>query len=286
MRRNLLMLALPLAVGLSACGGGAPTRAAFAFKADAGCAPMGLGGLEGITKPADHPQLATGAGTLLRAVDAQLTQLRTLDQPGGDAKVQVEGLMGAMGSLSQSTRALQQGASAKDDAAVSRALNDTTSRYQDASSKATEIGMTSCVLGMKSTVDQLSVGSKEIVKSSYLTKGDALCDAAGKKLEALPEPSSSKGLPAVGRYFDLGLPILTKLVVDLKALTPPPGDEATVADIIAAQDAGIAKIKEFRDAAIANDARKVLALEKEFDSSLSLADAKLVSYGFKTCGNI
>ena len=282
MRRTLL--ALPLAIGLSACGG-APTRAAFASKADAGCAPAG-GGLAGTIKPADHPQLATGAGNLLRAVDTQLDQLRNLDQPGGDAKVQVEGLMGSLGSLSQSTRALEQGATTKDDAAVSRALNDTTSRYQDASSKATEIGLTSCVLGMKPAVDQLSAGSKEILKSSYLTKGDALCGAAGKKLEALPEPSSSKGLPSAGRYFDLGLPIITKLVVDIKALTPPPGDEAMVADIIAAQDAGIAKIKEFRDAAIANDARKVLALEKEFESSLNLADAKLVSYGFKTCGNI
>ncbi len=90
----------------------------------------------------------------------------------------------------------------------------------------------------------------------------------------------------MGRYFDLGLPILTKMLVDLKALTPPPGDEAAVADIMTAQDAGIAKIKEFRDAALANDARKLLALEKEFESSLKLADAKLTSYGFKTCGDV
>ncbi|HEV8116590.1 MAG TPA: hypothetical protein VGP53_10155, partial [Acidimicrobiales bacterium] len=88
MRRTLLLLALPLTVGLSACGGGAPSRAAFASKADAGCAPAG-GGLAGTIKPADHPQLATGAGNLLQAVDTQLDQLRTLDQPGGDAIVQV-----------------------------------------------------------------------------------------------------------------------------------------------------------------------------------------------------
>jgi len=285
MRRTLLLLALPLAAGLSACGGGAPSRAAFAAKADAGCGTAG-GGLAGTVKPADHPQLATGAGNLLRAVDAQLDQLRTLDQPGGDAKVQVEGLMGAMGSLSQSTRALQSGAIAKDDAAVNRALNDSTSRYQDASSKATEIGLTSCVLGMKPAVDQLSAGSKEILKVSYLAKGDAICEAASKKLQAIPEPTQARGLPSVGRFFDAGLPILTKLGADLRALPPPPGDEATVAEIMVAQDAALGKIKEFRDAAAANDARKVLALEDEFESSLSLADAKLVSYGFKTCGDI
>lgn len=283
MRRSLFLLAVPLAVGLSACGAGGPSRASFASKADAGCAPAGVG-LAGVAKPADHPQLATGAGTLLRAVDVQLDQLRTLEAPAGGAKAQVEGLLAAMGSLSQSTKALQQGAGAKDDAAVGRAVTDTGARYQDASSKATELGMASCVLGMKPAVDQLTSGSKEILKASYLVKGDALCDTANQKLDAIPDPAKPKDLPAVGRVFDKGIPTLDKLVADMKALPPPPGEEAAVADIMAAQEGALAKIKEFRDAAATNNARKVLALEKDFESTLTLADAKLIAYGFKSCG--
>ncbi len=38
-------------------------------------------------------------------------------------------------------------------------------------------------------------------------------------------------------------------------------------------------------AAVTNDARKVLALENDFESILDLADAMLIAYGFKSCGS-
>lgn len=77
MRRSLLLLTVPLAAGLSGCGG-APSLAAFTSEADAACDPA-IKGLAGSVKP------------------AELDQLRTLDSPGGATKVQIKELLSSMG---------------------------------------------------------------------------------------------------------------------------------------------------------------------------------------------
>lgn len=285
MHRSPFLLIVPLAAVLGGCGAGAPSVAEFAADADAGCGPAGAE-LARVAKPGDHAQLATGAGILLQTVRGQVDQLRTQKSPGGAAKVQVEELVGSMESLTSSTRALQQGAGAKDDAAVARASTDTSARYQDASTKATALGLTACVTGMKPAVDQLTTGTRELLKVSYQAKGDAICDIAGTKIEALPEPPARpKNLTPVVQYFDKIIPILGTMVGDLKALPAPPGDEAVVAETMGAQDSALAKMREFRDASAANDFRRILALEKDVGASFELADAKFISYGFKNCGS-
>lgn len=283
MRRSFLLLTIPLAAGLSACGVG-PSKAAFASRADAACDP-GNKSLAAGFKPADQPQLATAAGTLKTAVDGQLGQLRALEQPGGKTKVQIEALWSSMASLSQSTGALQQAASNKDDGAAAKAMNDTSARYQDGSAKATALGLTSCMIGMKPAVDQLSDGAKAIIKTSYIAKGEGICTEVRKVLTAIPQPSG-KNLPAAARYLDRFVVTIEKLSGDLKAIPAPPGDEAVVAEMIGAQDASLAKFEELRDAALAKDAPKVISLEKEVNDLATLANAKLITYGLKTCGTL
>lgn len=164
-------------------------------------------------------------------------------------------------------------------------MTDTAARFQEGSTKATALGLTTCTTGMKPAVDQLSSGAKDVLKASYLAKVDGICDVTERAVDALPDPDKLKGVVAAGRWFDKFIPVIEKMVADLKALPAPPGDEVIVAEIMAAQDGALAKLKEFRSAAVANDARKVLILEEEVGSTQTLADAKMVSYGLKSCGD-
>jgi hypothetical protein len=66
----------------------------------------------------------------------------------------------------------------------------------------------------------------------------------------------------------------------------PPGDEATINEIVAAMDASVPKVKEVSAAAKANNARLVGALFEELDVSDTQINAKLDAYGLKVCGSL
>jgi hypothetical protein len=121
------------------------------------------------------------------------------------------------------------------------------------------------------------------VKSSYVTKSEALCRDAYRKSDALAAPGSS--LASVGRYLDSIVGLSTKLAADIKALPAPPGDEGTVGDFLAAMDTMNAKIKEMSAAAKSNNARLLGALSDEADVANTALNAKLDAYGLKTCGS-
>jgi hypothetical protein len=74
-------------------------------------------------------------------------------------------------------------------------------------------------------------------------------------------------------------------VTDLRALVPPPGDEATIADMLSAEEKVNAKIGELRDASAANDRSRALAVSQELDVLGTAADAKVDAYGLAVCGS-
>lgn len=255
---------------------------AFLAEADAICDASNRT-LTAPAEPAARPELAAAAARVTTGVDTQLTQLREQKTPGGESAKQITAFWETMAAVSQSTGALQRSAAGTDDAAAAKASADTKARYQESSSQATVLGFTSCSVGMKPAMDQLGTGTKAVIKASYLAKGDAICDTAEKALDAVPAPST-KSLVAVGRALDKVVALIEKAVNDLKALPAPPGDEAVVAELNGAQAAAVTLFKNYRNAAVANDAQKVLAMSDEFDRVNTAADDKMRAYGFKACG--
>jgi len=282
-RFTLLIPAVALATALTACGDSGPSKSAFTTKADTSCS-AGNTTISGLAKPSNPPQVATAAGTAASTIDGQVGGLRAMKTPGGDDKKKIEGIVSAIAEVSGPIRTLQEAAGKSDDAAMAKAAGEMRSKVDAAATQAQAYGLTQCGTALKPAVANLLDGTKSIVKSSYVTKSETLCRDALRKINAVAQPGSS--LASVTKYLDSVVGVSTKLATDLKALPAPPGDEAAVADFLAAFDTLNAKGKETSAAAKANNPKLVVALSDEVDVASTALNAKLDAYGLKTCGTV
>jgi hypothetical protein len=272
--------ALALAAGLTACGGGV-SKADFVAKADGACGP-GNGTLAAVAKPTNLPELSTAAGTVATTVDAQADALRKLDAPGDD-KAAVAGVIGAIAEVSGPARALQDAAGKTDDAATAKAANELKAKTDAAAASASSYGLTACGKGLQAPVTTVFDGAKTVLKAAFVAKADALCSAANRRADALPEPTS---LTSLGRYLTNYLAIETKLFDDIKALPVPPGDEGTVAEMLEAQNKVIALEKEAQAAAQRNNSAAFNRLDDEITVLVTQANSKFDAYDLKNCGTL
>ncbi len=283
MRRSLSssLVALALAAGLAACGGGV-SKADFVTKADAACGP-GNGTLGAVTKPSNLPELAAAAGTLATTVDGQVDALRKLDPPEGDKDV-VAGVIGAMGEISGPARALQDAAGKSDDKVTAQATNDLKAKTDAAAVQAKSYGLVHCGTGLQAPVTSVFEGGRTVLKAAFVARAESLCTAANKKADALAAPTSS--LPTIARYLTSYLVIEEKLFADIRALPVPPGEEATVADMLAAQDKVIANDKEQHAAARARNGALLDRLGDQSATLITAANAKFDGFGLRACGTL
>ena len=282
MRRPLTVLAtaMALAAALSACGGGV-SKESFVTKADGACAP-GNGSLGALAKPSSLPELATAAGTVATTVDTQAQALRTIDPPGDD-KAAVTAMIGALAEASAPARALQEAAGKTDDAATARAVNDLKAKTDAAATAAKGYGLLACAVGMQAPVGNVVEGGRTILKAAFVARAESLCTAANKKAEALAEPTS---LASFGRFLAVYIPIEEKLLNDMRALAVPPGDETTVAEMLAAQDKVIANDKDTQAAAQKGNAAQVDKHDDINTTLVTAAHAKFDAYGLRKCGSL
>ena len=282
-RGTLLIPVLALAAALTACGGDGVEKTDFTAKADAACSP-GNSTISAVAKPSNAGQVATAAGTAATTVDAQVVALRGLEKPGGEDKALAEGVIGAIAEVAGPARALQEAANRSDDPAMAKAAVELQSKVDGAALQAQAYGLAQCGTGLKSAVAPLFEGTKSIVKTSYIAKGEGLCRESLRKSDALPQPSTT--LTSLGRFIDRYLPIYEKFVADFRAMPAPPGDEAAVGEIVAALDGALPKFKELSAAAKANNPRLVGALFEDLGVAGTALDAKLDAYGLKACGSL
>ena len=282
MRRSLSssLVALALAAGLAACGGGV-SKADFVTKADAACGP-GNGPLGAVTKPSNLPELAAAAGTLATTVDGQVDALRKLDPPEGDKDV-VAGVIGAMGEISGPARALQDAAGKSDDKVTAQATNDLKAKTDAAGVQAKSYGLTACATGLQAPVTTVFEGGRTVLKAAFVARAESLCTAANKKVAALAEPTS---LASLARVLTSYLAIEEKLFNDIRALPVAPGEESAVADMLAAQDKVTAKDKEIQAAAQARNEALVERLDAEESTLVTAANSKFDAYGLRNCGTL
>lgn len=278
----LLAPAVALAAALTGCGDGGPSKAEFTARADGSCT-AGNTTISTTAKPTNAPQIATAAGTAVTAIDAQVGALRAMKVPGGKDKDQAQGIINAIADVSGPTRALQDAAGRSDDAAMAKAAVEMQGKAETASVSAQAFGMSQCGIQLKFGLGNLFDGVKQVVKATYVGKGEGLCRDAARKYAAIAPPGNTQA--SFTKFIDAVNAVSTKLAADMRALQAPPGDEATVADIMAAIDGLNAKAKEAVDAARAGNGRLVLALSDELNVAQTAVNAKLDAHGLTTCGS-
>ena len=279
----LLIPVVALATALTACGDDGPSKTEFTAQADGSCT-AGNTTISTTAKPTNAPQVATAAGTATSTIDAQVGALRAMKTPGGQDKNLAVGVINAIAEVVGPTKALQEAAGKNDDAAMARAALDMQAKADAASSSAQAFGMSQCGIQLKFGLGNLFDGVKQVVKANYVSKAETLCRESIRRSEAVAPPGNT--LASTSRYLDAQLAISDKLAADLKAMTAPPGDEATVADFVSAIENLNAKGKEVSNAAKSNNPRLVLALVDEVDVAGTALNAKLDAYGLKTCGTV
>lgn len=284
MRRRpvtLGLLAVALAAGLAACGGGGVSKTDFLAKADEACG-AGNATLAAVTPPTNLPELATAAGSLAATVDAQTGALRSLKAPGDDTAA-VATVIGALAGVATPARALSDAAGKSDDAATARAANDLRGATDSAATQARTYGLSACGSGLQAPAAAVVDGGRTVLKAAFVARADALCTAANRKADALTGPSSLAG---VARYLTAYLPIAEKLFADIRALAVPPGDDSAVAEMLTAQDQALAKEKEAHAAAQRGNAAQFDRLEDEVVTLITAANAKFDAYGLRACGTL
>ena len=281
-RLTLLIPVVALATALTACGDDGPSKTEFTTQADSACT-VGNTTISTAAKPTNAPQVATAAGDATSTIDAQVAALRAMKTPGGDDKDLAVGVVNTIAEVAGPTKALQEAAGRNDDAAMARAALDMQSKAESASNTAQAFGMSQCGIQLKFGLGNLFDGVKQVVKATYVAKGEGLCRDAARKYDAIAPPGNS--LASFNRFIDAVNGVSTKLAADLKALQVPPGDDATVADMIGAVDGLNAKSREAIDAVKAGNERLFIALVDELRVAQTSVNAKLDAYGLKTCGS-
>lgn len=282
-RLTLLIPAVALATALTACGDNGPSRTEFTTRADGACT-AGNTTISTTAKPTNAPQVATAAGAATSTIDAQVGSLRAMELPGGKDKDQALGVINAIAEVSGPTKAIQEAAGRNDDAAMAKAAVDMQAKADTASNSAQAFGMSQCGIQLEFGLGNLFDGIKQVAKANYVTKAESVCRESIRRSEAVAPPGNS--LASTSRYLDAQLVISDKLAADLKAITVPPGDEATVADFLGALENLNAKGKEVSSAAKSNNPRLVLALVDEVNVAGTALNSKLDAYGLKGCGTV
>jgi hypothetical protein len=269
-----------LALALTACGGGV-SKSAYVKKADAACAP-GNATVAATAKPSNLPDLATAAGTIATAVDAQVVTLRKVSAPGSDKAV-VAGVVGALADVGGPAHALQAAAAKTDDRVTAQAVSDLKAKADAAAAQAQSYGLNACGKGLQPAVTSVVDGGRTILKAAFVARAESLCTAASKKADALANPTS---LATTAKYLTSYIPIEEKLFADIKALVAPPGDDATVADMLGAQQQVIDKDKASLAAAQKGNTSLFFSLSDEESTLVTAANSKFDGYGLKMCGTL
>jgi len=277
-----VLLGGAVGVYLAHSGVGVPSKTKFIVKADAVCGAANAP-IASVAKPTSYPELATAMGTVAAAVDAQGSALAKVHLPGGAPGTAAADAVASLTTTGQAAHSLAEAAGKKDDASTATATSHLMTQYADAAAKAKAFGFTACATGMQPGMDNITGGAKGLVKTTFMAKADSLCREASRKLDAIP-PFKANGAD-IARYFGQGLAISIKTATDLRGLAAPPGDEAAIADMLAAQDKVNTKLGELRDAAASGDQARFIAAGNELDVLSTAADAKFDAYGLSVCGS-
>lgn len=268
-------------VGLTgvACGLGGPSKQDYAEKADPICRTANTE-LSGVTRPTAFQQVADAAGKVAQASDNQVQGLRKIEKPKEDKAV-LERALRAMGATSSSAREVQAAVAASDLKTVESAVEGMRKNSDEADQASRDFGLAQCGRGAKDVSTSVADASRDVLKGELIAKADAVCAETNRRMEAVPEP---KDRASVVRSLDQVLALADKGQADLRGLSVPESQRAAWTDVLGANDQLMAKLRELRAAAAANDGTKVERLTEELDAAGLQQGKKAAAFGLKKCG--
>lgn len=276
-RWSTVIVGAVLSVGLVACGG--TSKADFAKKAEPVCSTTNSE-LAAVTKPANLKQLGEVSAKVAAATDKQVKALRGLDQPKDD-KTELEAVLVAMEGTVAAAKKAESGVGADDGRAVEAAVGELRQSATRADDGARAYGLAQCGKGGRDAATNIAEASNPLLKQQLITKADAICKEAGRKLEALPEtPETPQGLV---RSVNAGLPIIEKAVAELKALHVPQPDKATYDEFLTANDREIDLARDLREAATSRNGTRLLEVANALESASADSSRKAIAFGLKEC---
>ena len=271
------IVAMSVMAALAACGG--PSKSDLLTEGDEICRTSNAP-LQSTKRPTNYPELTDAARAMATASDDQAARLRKLGVPDGD-KDQVRSMLSAIAGVGASARRVQEAAARTDDKATSEGAAAMATASKDAAVRARAYGFTACGVGSEGAVTTVFDGAKGVVKAAFVARAEGLCKEAINQEDAIREPRSESALPA---YLDSVLALEEKAVEQMRGLAVPPGDEATVAELIDARAKLNAKGRELSGAMRAKNDRQEAAVANEVIVLATAAAAKADAYGIRECG--
>ena len=111
-------------------------------------------------------------------------------------------------------------------------------------------------------------------KAEYIAQADQICRESNQEIEQAIEDAPATEAPPEEFITETMVPLFEQEFEQLRALTPPAGDEETVDRIYSAAEEGVAQIKE--DASNFQQTGEAAGLQE--------ASGLAEDYGFKVCG--
>ena len=273
------LLAIAAAVGAASCASG-PSKSEFTEKAAPPCETANTS-LNGVPTPADLKQLGEGAAKVKDATSKQVSALRKLERPSEDESA-LDKAFRTMTATATEAGKIADGVTAGDTKAVESAVTDFKSAAEEADRAARAYGLTQCGVKAKDISIQMDQAVGDILKKEFISKADALCSDANRKIDSV---NVGDGIDDLVRFLDQAIPINEQLTTDLKALHVPLAHQAPWNEIVLQQEETLKKVRELREVAAARNGTRAEQLVEEIDLMDSESLKMLDAYGFDECGS-
>ncbi len=281
-------LALVLAVSGTACGGdGELTKAKFVAKVNAACTPFQdrTNQLFEDGFPTTEAKLQPFFEKLTPIVESQVEAIRSTDPPKGEEAAVAEIVKAGEATVADFKKATA-------DAATATALFDDEGgeNARAFEKKATAYGLNDCVDDEDAGEDEplLDPSTFSPEKQAYVLKADQICAAADERLTAIEDATFETFPPPLEKWAAF-LPALVEVydgaVRDLKAIPPPPGDEATLSALYSDLEAQLARVMAATDFATAGQQAEFDQAVQPIFTEFEELDARQRAYGFQVCGS-
>jgi len=130
-----------------------------------------------------------------------------------------------------------------------------------------------------------------LTKAAFVARANAICKSVNSQSAKLTPPTSdptkvtSKDLPSWNQFLLKVIPYGQQQQAQLRALTPPAADQATVASIISKGDQVLADVQALQQAAAAGNVNSFKTAFQKSETDGNAADDAATSYGLTQCGS-
>jgi hypothetical protein len=126
-------------------------------------------------------------------------------------------------------------------------------------------------------------GSSSLSKSTYVSRGDAICKKTGTA-EAKVKTPAKGNLAATATYLRSSADLIDAELSKLRKLAKPKGDGQRLGDLLSREADAITTLRSAATAAAAGQRTKADTLFTQAQGELSDVGTGLTDYGFTVCG--